>query len=169
MKNNPEDTNLYPSVNINGKEMNKKSQKRFENLKGKTLELYYYLAANQGTHGVREIQKEMGYSSPSVAAYHLDGLYNYELVKKTESGKYFIEGDPEKLGELKDRILFLGYYIPRIILYSYHGILSIIAVFVLWSVNAAIIVWVWYFTLSNLVFLGFILRDAIVSSKLQIG
>jgi hypothetical protein len=167
MKNTPENSNLYPSVTKKGKEISDKSQKRFGNLKGKTLELYYFLAANPGEHGVREIQKEMSYSSPSVAAYHLDRLYNYDLIRKTDSGKYFITGDPEKLGELKDKILVLGNYIPKIILYSYHGFLSIIATLILWGLNAQPIIWVSYFLISNIIFLGFIIRDTIISAKIR--
>lgn len=44
-------------------------------LKGKTLLVYMHiLKAGHETVGVREVQRTLGFSSPSVAAYHLQKL-----------------------------------------------------------------------------------------------
>ncbi|NIM45531.1 MAG: hypothetical protein GTN80_07805, partial [Nitrososphaeria archaeon] len=49
---------------------------KFESeLKGKTLLVYWYLIKERGDSvGVREIQRALKFSSPSVASYHLEKL-----------------------------------------------------------------------------------------------
>jgi len=44
-------------------------------LKGKTLLVYMYLLrSTEPTVGVREVQRSLGFSSPSVSSYHLNKL-----------------------------------------------------------------------------------------------
>jgi len=53
-------------------------------LKGKTLLVYWHLLKSPGLKvGVREVQRKLGFSSPSVAVYHLDKLMSLGLVEKT--------------------------------------------------------------------------------------
>ena len=50
-------------------------------LKGKTLLVYMYiLKSSDPTVGVREVQRALGFSSPSVSSYHLNKLHELGLV-----------------------------------------------------------------------------------------
>lgn len=57
--------------------MNKKSKNHIEaKLKGKTLLVYWYLLKHGSSPlGVRHIQRELGFSSPSIASHHLEKTY----------------------------------------------------------------------------------------------
>ncbi|MGP3667346.1 MAG: helix-turn-helix domain-containing protein [Candidatus Bathyarchaeota archaeon] len=87
-------------------------------LKGKTLIVYWYLLKHaKSTIGVREVQRKLGFSSPSVAAYHLDKLYSLGLVGKTATGEYYLTQEV-KVGVLKLFTRFGGFLIPRYLFYS---------------------------------------------------
>jgi|GEM_PF-1549055 transcriptional regulator, ArsR family len=43
-------------------------------LKGKTPQVYLYMLKRNEPVGVREVQRDLDFSSPSVASYHLDKL-----------------------------------------------------------------------------------------------
>jgi len=78
-------------------------QPREDLLKGKTLQVYWYLLTH-GTAGVREIQKSLDFSSPGLVSYQLNKLINAGIISKhEESDKYFIKE------EVKSGIL--GFYI----------------------------------------------------------
>jgi predicted DNA-binding transcriptional regulator len=66
-------------------------------LRGKTLKVYLYVLKLGKPFGVREVQRELGFSSPSVAFHHIekltrlgiveqDGMGNYVLTKKVDPG-----------------------------------------------------------------------------------
>ena len=57
-------------------------------LKGNTLRVYWYmLKSRQGSVGVREVQRGLGFSSPALSSYHLEKLVDLGLVKK-DTGSY---------------------------------------------------------------------------------
>lgn len=57
-------------------------------LKGNTLRVYWYmLKSREGTAGVREVQRALGFSSPALASYHMEKLVELGLVSK-EAGTY---------------------------------------------------------------------------------
>ena len=59
-------------------------------LRGKTFRVYaYMLMRGKPSYGVREIQRALGLSSPSVAAYHLTKLERMGLVGK-RLGEYYV-------------------------------------------------------------------------------
>jgi hypothetical protein len=77
----------------------------------------YALLLSQGEMGVREVQRELGFSSPSLAQHHLAKLTELELVTKDTHGVYSISKTLRvgslslfiKLGShLLPRFLFLG-------------------------------------------------------------
>ncbi len=144
---------------------------RTDNIKGKTLEVYYFLAKNRSErYGVRQIQRELGYSSPSVASYHLSRLVSQGLIQKTSSGLYYIEGEPVKLGRLEDHILVAGKYIPRIVFYLYHGLLSILVAVAFFLLDVRTIYWFVYVVLSNVVFVVILLRDGRrILERIEVG
>ena len=59
-------------------------------LRGKTLQVYFYLLRSGGAAGVREVQKELGFSSPSVAFHHLDKLINLGIVERDQYERYVV-------------------------------------------------------------------------------
>jgi predicted DNA-binding transcriptional regulator len=55
-------------------------------LKGLTLKVYRYVLKNRKETGIREVQRALKLSSPTLAVYHLDKLEQAGLVKKGASG-----------------------------------------------------------------------------------
>jgi len=87
-------------------------------LKGKTLLVYWLMLKSQSSPvGVREIQRELGFSSPSVAAHHLDKLLSLGLIEKTMRGEYFLTREV-KVGVLRFFTRLGRYLIPRYLFYS---------------------------------------------------
>ncbi|MGQ9781999.1 MAG: helix-turn-helix domain-containing protein [Nitrososphaeria archaeon] len=87
-------------------------------LTGKTLLVYLYMLKSKGnTVGVREVQRKLGFSSPSVSIYHLDKLVSMGLVEKTVLGEYFIKKEV-KVGVLKFYTRLGNLLLPRYLFYS---------------------------------------------------
>jgi len=87
-------------------------------LKGKTLLVYWYiLRSAKSTVGVREVQRKLGFSSPSVAAYHLDKLLSLGLVEKTRTGEYYLKREV-KVGILQFFVRLGRFMLPRYVFYS---------------------------------------------------
>lgn len=87
-------------------------------LKGKTLLVYWYLL-QQSTHtvGVREVQRALGFSSPSIAVHHLDKLQDLGLVSKKGTGEYELE-EEVKVGILRLFTRMGRFVVPRYLFYS---------------------------------------------------
>jgi DNA-binding transcriptional ArsR family regulator len=58
-------------------------------LRGRTLRAYLFILKSPKSIGVRELQRALGLSSPSVAYHHLDKLTRMGLVEKDQYGEYF--------------------------------------------------------------------------------
>lgn len=87
-------------------------------LKGKTLQIYWYMLRAPGEHvGVREIQRSLRLSSPSVAAHHLDKLVSLGIVDKTRIGEYYVT-QQVKVGLLRFFTRLGRYLVPRYLFYS---------------------------------------------------
>lgn len=88
------------------------------NLRGKTLKVYLYLLGRPGARvGVREVQRQLKFSSPSLAAYHLDKLVSLGLAGKTATGEYFLAQEV-KVGVLKLFVKLGRFMIPRFMFYA---------------------------------------------------
>jgi hypothetical protein len=61
-----------------------------DQLKGKTLQVYMYMVKRKEPVGVREVQRDLSFSSPSVANYHIDKLAEMALVSQDEYGRYYV-------------------------------------------------------------------------------
>lgn len=87
-------------------------------LKGKTLLVYWYLL-QQPTHmvGVREVQRALGFSSPSIAVHHLEKLQDLGLVHKKGTGEYVLK-EEIKVGILRFFTRIGRFLIPRYLFYS---------------------------------------------------
>jgi hypothetical protein len=87
-------------------------------LKGKTLQIYWYLLKDPSSSvGVREVQRSLGLSSPSVAAHHLDKLLSLGLVEKTTRGEYLLNQEV-KVGLLKFFSRMGRFLVPRHLFYA---------------------------------------------------
>jgi len=85
-------------------------------LKGTTLQVYLYLLKHDKV-GVREVQRDLNLSSPSVASYHLDKLIDMGLAAKDEYGRYYIVKKAD-ISILESYISILGYTVPRLIFFA---------------------------------------------------
>jgi DNA-binding transcriptional ArsR family regulator len=87
-------------------------------LKGKTLQIYWYLLRDPSSSvGVREVQRSLGLSSPSVAAHHLDKLLSLGLVEKNLRGEYSVNQEV-KVGLLKFFSRMGRFLVPRHLFYA---------------------------------------------------
>ncbi len=93
------------------------SEKIAGELRGNTLRVYLYvLNASGRIAGVREVQRALGFSSPTLALYHLDKLKDLDLVAK-ESGEYRLIKEV-KLDVLSQFMRVGRVFVPRFSLYA---------------------------------------------------
>ncbi|MCW4050385.1 MAG: hypothetical protein NWE89_11695 [Candidatus Bathyarchaeota archaeon] len=86
-------------------------------LKGKTLLVYMYILKNPGDPvGVRKVQRELEFSSPSVSSYHLNKLLNMGLVENVY-GDYKLVREL-KVGVLRQFVTLGGIMLPRYLFYA---------------------------------------------------
>jgi hypothetical protein len=88
------------------------SDKTQDVLRGKTLEVYRHLLKAGKPLGVREVQRALDLSSPSLAVYHLAKLEDVGLLKK-EGGSYVVNRVV-----LEDCIKISRFIIPRFLFYA---------------------------------------------------
>jgi len=86
-------------------------------LKGNTLRVYWQLLkSSSGAVGARETQRALGFSSPTLAAYHLEKLLDLGLVEK-ERGEYRLIR-VVSVGVLKQFVKLGALVLPRYTLYA---------------------------------------------------
>ena len=86
-------------------------------LKGNTLRVYWYLLRSSKKFvGPRQIQRELGFSSPALAVYHLDKLMDLDLVEKN-TGEYHLR-EVVDVGILKQFMKFGNLIVPRYVTYA---------------------------------------------------
>lgn len=59
-------------------------------LRGKSLAVYLYMLKQGRPLGIREIQRDVGFSSPSMVLYYTDKLQNLGVVGKDEYGRFLL-------------------------------------------------------------------------------
>ena len=97
--------------------MKSSEEKVASQLKGNTLRVYWHLLSSpHSSVGARETQRELGFSSPALAVYHLDKLVELGLVEKT-LGEYRLLKKID-VGILKHFIRLGAYVLPRYLLYA---------------------------------------------------
>jgi len=84
-------------------------------LRGKAWKVYWLLLKNGRPMSVREVQKALRFSSPSVAQHHLEQLRELGLVQKQDAGGHYSLVSEVKIGVLRHfvrlgRILFPRYF-----------------------------------------------------------
>jgi predicted DNA-binding transcriptional regulator len=87
------------------------AKKSEEVLHGKTLLVYRFIITQNAPMGVREIQRKLKFSSPSLAHYHIDKLKDEGLIKE-EAGGYIADKVV-----LKNLVRFRDMLIPRFFFY----------------------------------------------------
>ncbi|MHA1729101.1 MAG: winged helix-turn-helix domain-containing protein [Promethearchaeota archaeon] len=83
-----------------------------KNLTGRTLMVYFVLL-NKKSIGVRDLQRHLGLSSPSVAKYHLDKLEELNLVENVR-GIFHLERKAD-IPALTSWVLFGKHLLPRVL------------------------------------------------------
>lgn len=85
-------------------------------IKGNTLRTYLYLL-HSGTSELREVQRAMGFSTPSLASYHLGKLVEAGYVTQDDHGRYMIVWDATK--ELLEGYVRVGTVVfPQLFFFS---------------------------------------------------
>jgi hypothetical protein len=86
-------------------------------LKGNTLRVYWMLLQSQSASiGVREVQRQLGFSSPALASYHLNKLAELSLVEE-KNGEYHLIRKV-RVGVLKQFTKLGSVMVPRYVLYA---------------------------------------------------
>ncbi len=84
---------------------------------GKTLDVYLCILTAEGGIGVREIWRQLDFSSPSLAQYHVNKLLDLDLIETDFDGKYRIN-DQESIEALRSFLMLRGMLIPRLTVYA---------------------------------------------------
>lgn len=85
-------------------------------MKGNTLKVYMFLLKSPSSVGIREVQRALKFSSPTLAQYHLEKLRELGLIRK-ESTEYVLVSDV-KVGVLRQFYRFGAVLVPRFVLYA---------------------------------------------------
>ena len=104
-----------------------------ELVKGKTLNVYWYLLRHQEPLTAREVQRGAELSSPSLSMHHLERLRQFGLVEKDVHGQYTIKRDV-RIGILNQ---FMGkgrIMVPRFLFYAtfYTSLTAALGSLLLW-------------------------------------
>jgi len=99
--------------NVDNHDDDQKKAALQDSLRGKTLLVYSYMIRRNEPIGVREVQRDLRFSSPSVANYHIEKLIALSLVRQDEFGRYFV-AQKVQVGVLQAFVNIGGYSIPRL-------------------------------------------------------
>ncbi len=81
-------------------------------LRGNTLRVYWYMLQQGQSVGVREVQRAIGMSSPSVSSHHLNKLVDMDLIAKQPDNSYELKR-VVKVGILRNFVAYRGVLLPR--------------------------------------------------------
>ncbi len=81
-------------------------------LRGKTLQVYVYMLKKREPIGIRELQRDLKFSSPSVANYHIEKLMGLNLVSQDEYGRYYL-AQKAQVSVLESFVNVGGRTVPR--------------------------------------------------------
>jgi predicted DNA-binding transcriptional regulator len=99
--------------------LNADEETEFEySLRGKDWNVYWLLLKNGRPLSVREVQKLLHFSSPSVAQHHLEQLRRLGLVTKQDVGGNYSLVSEVKIGVLKHFVKLGRMLFPRYFFYA---------------------------------------------------
>ena len=105
-------------------------------LRGKAWKVYWFLLRNGGPVSVREVQKALNFTSPSVANHHLEQLRGLGLVKKQDVGGYYSLVSEVRIGILRHYVKLGKLLFPRHLFYALFSTISY-AAFLLFMIQRA--------------------------------
>jgi predicted DNA-binding transcriptional regulator len=86
-------------------------------LRGKTMTVYLFLLKHRIPVGTREVQRALGFSSPSIAVHHIDKLLRLGIVQKDEYGRYVLAKKVD-VGVLNAFVSVGRFALPRLGFYA---------------------------------------------------
>jgi DNA-binding transcriptional ArsR family regulator len=89
-------------------------------LKGTTLEVYRFLLKNSKPVGIRELQRALKLSSPSVATYHLSKLEDAGLLRR-EGGSFTVAKYV-----LENTVKISRFLVPRYLFYAVFAVVVLL-------------------------------------------
>ena len=99
--------------------MNEKDEQELEYaLRGKAWKVYWFLLKNGNPVGVREVQRALHFSSPSIAFHHLEKLRDLGLVQKQEIGGHYSLVGEVKIGVFRHFVKLGKLLFPRYFFYA---------------------------------------------------
>lgn len=87
-------------------------------LRGKAWKVYWLLLKSGKPMSIREVQKALHFSSPSVASHHLEQLRELGLVQKQEAGGTYYLVNEVKIGVLRHFVKLGKLLFPRYFFYA---------------------------------------------------
>jgi DNA-binding transcriptional ArsR family regulator len=87
-------------------------------LKGKSWAVYWFALGKGGPVTVREVQRSLGFSSPSIAQHHLETLRDLGLLDREEGSTTYTVIRRATVGPLRDFVFVVGRPIPRFLFYA---------------------------------------------------
>jgi len=87
-------------------------------LRGKAWKVYWLLLKNGHSMSVREVQRALHFSSPSVANHHLEQLRELGLVEKQNVGGHYYLVNQVKIGVLRHFVKLGKLLFPRYFFYA---------------------------------------------------
>ena len=87
-------------------------------LRGKAWKVYWLLLKTGRPMSVREVQKALHFSSPSVAQHHLEQLRELGLVQKQNIGSHYLLINEVKIGVLRHFVKLGRIMFPRYFFYA---------------------------------------------------
>ena len=86
-------------------------------LRGTTLRVYWQILRSEKPISVRELQRTLGFASPSTALHHLEKLREMKIIKKDDYGQYILVGNV-KVGVLRMFLRLGRLMLPRYLFYA---------------------------------------------------
>jgi len=103
-------------------------------LQGRTLQVYLYLQRKKGPSGIREVQRDLRLSSPSVAEYQVEKLIEMGLAGRDSYARVFI-ARKVKVKAMAAYVNFGRFTMPRLAFYA--SVFSAIsALYMIFNVNS---------------------------------
>ena len=97
--------------------------------------IYWFMLTKGGPVGVREIQRGLSISSPSVVSHHLDRLKRVGVVSSDEYGRYILNTKVE-IGVLQGFTRLGGFMLPRFTFYAVFFTTAVLVYLILYGADA---------------------------------
>lgn len=122
---------------------------RVSKLQGTTLLVYWYLVAKRRENiGPRELQRALGFGSPSTALFHLRKLASLQFIEDKGNGTYHVT-EMVKVGIMRSFVSISRFLIPKALVYAgFTSILLIVSGLLLYPFISG---WLWLAWLPSIV------------------